>query len=80
MARKYELTDESIEFNGKILYRIKALIDFDDVNAGDLGGFIESENNLSHIGNCWVYDNAKIYDNAKVYGDVKIYGSAEISG
>ena len=38
--KKYELTDETKEFDGKILYRIRALIDFGLVKAGDFGGWI----------------------------------------
>ncbi len=38
--RKYELTDETTEVDGKTLHRIRALRDFDDVKADDLGGFI----------------------------------------
>ena len=38
--KKYELTDEAIKIEGRILYRIKALVDFADVKAGDLGGFV----------------------------------------
>jgi len=87
---KYKLTDETIEFNGKTLFRIQALKDFGDVKAGDLGGYIESEKNLSQEGNCWVADNArvfdnalisgnaKVYDNARVYDDAQIFGDAEI--
>ena len=41
--KKYELTDETKEFNGKTLYRIRALIDFGLVKTGDLGGWIEKE-------------------------------------
>ena len=32
--KKYELTDEKISVRGKTLYRIKALIDFNCVEAG----------------------------------------------
>ena len=32
----------------RTLYRIKALKDFADVKAGDLGGYIEDYRNLSH--------------------------------
>ncbi len=39
------------------LYHIKALKDFDDVKAGTIGG-IEKETNLSHEGNCWIYNDA----------------------
>ena len=41
--KKYELTDDTIEFNGQILYRIKALRDFANVKAGDIGGYISGE-------------------------------------
>ena len=44
---KYELTQETKKLpNGIILYRIKALNDFGDVKAGDLGGFVEKESNI----------------------------------
>ena len=39
--KKYELTDETIDVDGHILHRIKAIRDFGDVNVGELGGFIE---------------------------------------
>lgn len=58
--KKYELTNECITFTGRKLYRIKALVDFGDVKAGELGGYIEKEDNLSHDGNAWVSDNAKV--------------------
>lgn len=47
---KYELTDETIQLNGTTrtnLYRIRALIDFGNIKAGELGGYVESVNNLS---------------------------------
>ena len=50
MNKKYELTDETINHYGVVLHRIKALRSFGDVKAGDLGGFIESEDNLSQEG------------------------------
>ena len=56
--KKYELTNETIMFNGHKLYRIVAIKWFNDVCCGDLGGFVESENNLSQQGNCWIYGNA----------------------
>ena len=73
---KYELTDETMKIDGHILHRIRALRDFGDVEEGDLGGFIESEDNLSHEGDCWVGDNAVVYDNAKVYENAQVYGDA----
>jgi hypothetical protein len=76
VSAKYELTDETMKIDGHILHRIRALRDFGDVEEGDLGGFIESEDNLSHEGDCWVGDNAVVYDNAKVYENAQVYGDA----
>ena len=80
MEKKYKLTDETINVNGKTLYRIKSLKDFGNVKKGDKGGFIEKECNLSQSGDCWVYHNAKVYNNAKVFDYADIYGNAEIFG
>ena len=38
MEKKYKLTDETIEVNGKTLYRIEALKDFSNIKKGDKGG------------------------------------------
>lgn len=38
MKKKYELTDQTINVDGRTLHRIKALRDFSDVQAGELGG------------------------------------------
>lgn len=74
---KYRLISEDYkEIFGKKLYRIEALKDFGDVKAGDLGGYIEREDNLSHDGNAWVYDNAMVGDNARVYGNARVGGDA----
>lgn len=51
MEKKFELTSDTKDTELRQLYRIKALIDFGDVKAGDLGGFVEKEENLSHSGN-----------------------------
>ena len=71
-GKKYELTDETIILGTRTLHRIKALKDFSDVKKGDLGGFIESETNLSHMGDCWIYDEAKVYDIATVTDNAQI--------
>ena len=76
MEKKYILTDDVIDFNGHTLHRIKAVRDFDCVKAGDLGGFIESEKNLDHDGDAWVFNNAKVADDARVVGDAKVFGDA----
>ena len=80
IEKKYKLTDETFPLIGHTLYRIEALKDFSDVKKGDKGGFVESEENLSHDGDCWVYDTAKVYGNAMVYGNASIYGDARVFG
>ena len=72
MEKKYELIPSDKEG----LYRIKALKDFNDVKKGDIGGYIQSENNLSQLDDCWIYDNAKVYDNAIVRDNVQVCGKA----
>lgn len=66
MSKKYKLTEETKQYNGKILHRIEALRDFRDVRAGDLGGWVEGEHNLSQEGDCWVYDESMVLDNARI--------------
>ena len=83
---KYKLTDNKKEFSGITLYQIQALKDFSNVKAGDLGGWIESEINLSQngsawvCGNAWVYGSAKVSGSAWVSGNAKVYGNAMVSG
>ena len=72
--KKFELTTDRIEENGTILYRIKALIDFGDVKAGDFGGYVEKEENLSQYGSAWVSDNARVSGDAD-YIYLKGFGS-----
>ena len=79
--KKYRLIEEeTIEVGSHTLYRIEALRDFSDVKAGDKGGFIEHEDNLSHEDNCWVYDDAKVYDNAMVFIDAVVFEHAKVCG
>ena len=78
-TKKYELIDVGDDYIGnRKVYRIKALHDFESAKKGDLGGYVESEENLSHSGRCWVYDNAYVVDKARVYEDATIRGSVWI--
>ena len=78
MEKKYRLTDETINVDGRILHRIEALKDFGNVKKGDKGGFVEKEENLSQYSDCWVYDDAKVYGNAKVCGNTEVCGNREV--
>ena len=72
---KYEITDIKHPGNPN-LRRIRALKDFANVEAGDLGGWIENEGNLSQDGVCWIYENAQVYGSAQVYENARICGNA----
>ena len=59
--KKYEFTGETRALSSTtILHRIRAVIDIPGagVNAGDIGGWIESDSNLSHDYDAWVDGNA----------------------
>ena len=65
---------------GKNKGRIKALRSFMNVSKGAVGGFVEKEENLSHEGDCWVFDSAKVFGNAQVSGNAEVFGNAQVSG
>lgn len=79
--KKFELTTEFItNALGKKLFRIKALVEFGSVKAGELGGYAEKEENISQDGNAWVSGDARVYGNAWVSGDARVYGDAWVHG
>ena len=85
--KKYKLLkNDTIEYEGKILYRIKALKETLHYKKGELGGYIQSEENLSHDGSCWVkynamvFDKARIEDHALVKDRAMVYGFAIMEG
>ena len=69
------------------LWQIRACRDIlVTASKGDLGGFIQTEENLSQEGMSWVSQNAKVWgnarvsDDAKVWGNARVYGNAKVSG
>ncbi|AJD93236.1 hypothetical protein JMA_39180 (plasmid) [Jeotgalibacillus malaysiensis] len=66
--KKYKMVKED---SGK-LYRIQALIDIPEhfVEAGDFGGLIQSEINLSQFGDGWIEKEAMVTDDATVKAGV----------
>ena len=78
--KKYELTTNTKIRMGRKLFQIKAVISFGDVKAGDLGGYIEKEENLSHDGDAWVSGDAWVYGDAQVSGDAWVSGNALVCG
>lgn len=90
--KKFKLTNTMIERFGARLFQIQAIRDFKNVKKDDLGGFVSSENNLSHEGTCWikhsayacgaslVSGNAEISENVAISGKAHIYGEAIVFG
>ena len=83
--KKYELIpNDTITREGKTLHRIRALKDFEiitgkTITAGTLGGYIETEDNLSHSGEAWVDGNACVTDCATVGGCAIVRGDAYVA-
>jgi len=86
MQLKFELTKESKVEIGVTFHRIQASKDFKNVKKGELGGWIEKDENLDQSGDAWVSGdaqvsgNARVYGNARVSGDAWVYGNAQVSG
>lgn len=82
MNRKYEFTGE---VKVGVLHRIRAVRSFGGVEAGDVGGWIQSEDNLSHDGEAWVADEAIAAEDSRVSGDAladdhaQLYGNAIVT-
>ena len=70
MSKKYKIRKDG---------RIEALHSFGNVKKGDIGGFVESENNLLHKGTCWVYNDARVSDSARVSDYARVFGNARVS-
>ena len=79
--KKFELTNEFVTIMfGTKLFRIRALVEFGDVEAGELGGYVEKESNLGHDDNAWVYGDAQVSGDALVCGDAQVSGNARVCG
>ena len=67
MEKKFELTDNFvINAFGIKLFQIKCTKSIKYANEGDLGGYVEKEDNLSQSG------DARVSGDAMVYGDAKV--------
>ena len=64
MSKKYEFTGKEKNAYGKVLKQIVCVAAFGSVSVGEVGGWIESEDNLSQYGNAWVFENAQVFGNA----------------
>ena len=58
--KKYEFTGETKTWCGHVLRQIRVVVTFANVDKGEIGGWIETEGNLSHDGDAWVCGDAKV--------------------
>lgn len=83
MGKKYMFTDKTKEINGHVYHQIKCVADFRNghevIKAGTLGGWIESESNLSQEGGCWIYPNSYVCDESCVSEDGRIGDGASLA-
>ena len=73
MEKKFELTDNFIiNAFGVKLFQIKCTKSFKYAKEGDLGGYVEKDENLDQESDAWVSGNARVYGDARVYGNADI--------
>ena len=89
MNKKYEILmdndyTKTVTFCGKTyeVHRIRALKSFNGINCsvkrGDIGGYVQSEKNLSQGGLCWIYGDAIVLQDAIVADDAIIANTAVV--
>ena len=81
MEKKFELTDNFIiNAFGVKLFQIKCTKSFKYAKEGDLGGYVEKDENLDQESDAWVSGNAEVSGDAWVSGDARVSGDAWVSG
>lgn len=78
MKYKLNATRKTLSNNTPI-FQIEALKDFNDVKKGDLGGFVQSEHNISQAGDCWAYNNAWVISNGQLLDNATAKDNSFIS-
>ena len=64
---KYKLTKKYIDYFGVKLFQIQAVTAFGNVSKGELGGYIQSEQCLSQLGDAWVSGDAWVYGRNSIF-------------
>lgn len=75
---KYELTTNTkTTEQGVTLYQIKALKNIErfNVKIGDVGGFVESVENLSQQNDCWIFENSDCFGSARISGNACVFNN-----
>lgn len=72
-GKKYKFTGETMMFEGHKLYRV-CYPKWDNA----VGGWIESEANLSQEGDCSVWEEAKVFGKARVTDNARVFHNAVV--
>lgn len=83
MSKKYDYTGKTTALvTGYQAHQIVALKDIPKhgVRAGDLGGWIQHERNLTHLDDCWVGEGCVVHGSAKIRSHALVAGLSEIGG
>lgn len=80
MNEKFKLWGGGKQHGDTKVYRVQALQDFNDVEKGQLGGYVESEDNISSAlgDNSWVYDDAVVKGKSSVQGNSMVDGNSVV--
>ena len=79
-GKKYEIT-EAAHPKYPWLHRIRAIRQVNEqVSPGMLGGYVQTEDNLSQEGTCWIYDQAICCEEAAVADDGRMFDGAVARG
>lgn len=82
--KKYKiLYDSELIIHKHVLHRIEACCTFRTfqgslVREGEVGGWIESNKNLSQSKFSWVFDEGKVYGDSQVLDDAVVMDTAEV--
>lgn len=60
------------------LFQIKCTKSFKYAKEGDLGGYVEKDENLDQESDAWVFGDARVSGNAWVSGNARVSGDADI--
>lgn len=79
-AKKYRFTGETKKVKNITVHQIQLVrsLDSHGLEAGTIGGWIESEHSLSEFGDCWVFQEAMILNRSRVSGNISIMGKSMI--
>jgi len=78
LGPKCELIACDRKYKGIHLLRVRALRDFGDVKAGDVGGCVQDRRNISQNGDCWLSYDCVIIGRGRLQANARMRGRAVI--